>query len=293
MISGLGILAFIIALLIALSFHELGHYLVARLFKVRILEFSIGIGPKLCGFRIKNSQYNLRLFLLGAYVQMDSNRLRKLYKDLMEEERKENWFKQEIADLSWTNYVSKMFGSDDTWFYWRNYFRYRGFKKRMVKTNLVKDKYFMYDEVSNWKKLLICLAGVFFNLILVVIILMIFIIGVGLVPDDIWGYIKSFYERLGEIFIWKEPVSSGIGGGGEAPFWLILSNLLLNINFSLLLLNILPIPPLDGFKVLTIGWSSVFKKDVPEKVEIWLQIIGSLLMLYLTMSSIIQMFIYK
>ncbi len=52
--------------------HELGHYLFARLFKVGIIEFSIGMGPKL--FQ-KTSQktgiaYSLRLLPIGGYVSM-------------------------------------------------------------------------------------------------------------------------------------------------------------------------------------------------------------------------------
>ena len=42
--------------------HELGHYLVARLSGVRVLELAIGFGPKLLGWRKNKTNYSLRIF---------------------------------------------------------------------------------------------------------------------------------------------------------------------------------------------------------------------------------------
>lgn len=52
--------------------HELGHFVVARLCGVDILEFSIGFGPKLYSHRSKKSgtMYSIRLLPLGGYVSM-------------------------------------------------------------------------------------------------------------------------------------------------------------------------------------------------------------------------------
>ncbi len=68
-------MSILIALLIfgALIFiHELGHFLTARMFGVGILEFSIGMGPKLLSVRSKKSKtvYSLRLLPIGGYVSM-------------------------------------------------------------------------------------------------------------------------------------------------------------------------------------------------------------------------------
>lgn len=52
--------------------HELGHFTVARIFKVPILEFAIGMGPKLFSWKGKTgTQYTLRLFPIGGYVSME------------------------------------------------------------------------------------------------------------------------------------------------------------------------------------------------------------------------------
>ncbi len=52
--------------------HELGHYLMARLFKVKIYEFAIGMGPKLISKTSKKTgiAYSLRLFPIGGFVSM-------------------------------------------------------------------------------------------------------------------------------------------------------------------------------------------------------------------------------
>lgn len=52
--------------------HELGHFSVARLFHVKIREFSIGMGPKLVWGKSKKSgtQYALRALPIGGYVSM-------------------------------------------------------------------------------------------------------------------------------------------------------------------------------------------------------------------------------
>ena len=52
--------------------HEFGHYIFARIFKVKINEFSIGMGPKLLWYTSKktNIQYSLSMFPIGGYVAM-------------------------------------------------------------------------------------------------------------------------------------------------------------------------------------------------------------------------------
>ena len=51
-------------------FHELGHFLFARLFGVRVEVFSIGFGPKLFKFKRGDTQYAISLIPLGGYVKM-------------------------------------------------------------------------------------------------------------------------------------------------------------------------------------------------------------------------------
>ncbi|NLN55258.1 MAG: site-2 protease family protein [Clostridiales bacterium] len=53
-----------------ITVHELGHYLVARLFKVGVREFSIGMGPKIKTWNGKHNKFSIRWFPIGGYVTM-------------------------------------------------------------------------------------------------------------------------------------------------------------------------------------------------------------------------------
>ncbi len=50
--------------------HELGHFLVAKFFKIKVETFSVGFGPRLVGFRRGETDYRLSAFPLGGYVKM-------------------------------------------------------------------------------------------------------------------------------------------------------------------------------------------------------------------------------
>ncbi len=64
------VLLFIIVLGPLIFFHELGHFLVARLFGVGVEKFSLGFGPRLFGKKIGRTDYRLSLIPLGGYVKM-------------------------------------------------------------------------------------------------------------------------------------------------------------------------------------------------------------------------------
>jgi len=51
--------------------HEAGHFLVARLMKVKVNEFSIGFGPKIWKKETKETIYTLRAIPLGGFVNME------------------------------------------------------------------------------------------------------------------------------------------------------------------------------------------------------------------------------
>ena len=50
--------------------HEGGHFLTAKLFKVKVEEFSIGFGPKIFSKKGKETQYSISLIPFGGYVKM-------------------------------------------------------------------------------------------------------------------------------------------------------------------------------------------------------------------------------
>mmetsp|Transcript_11764 Transcript_11764/g.17202 ORF Transcript_11764/g.17202 Transcript_11764/m.17202 type:complete len:572 (-) Transcript_11764:39-1754(-) len=79
-IGSISVLAFVILI------HEMGHFLAARSFDIKVKEFSIGVGPKIFGFTRGGSgilnedgvdeegiQFNLRAIPLGGYVAFPEN----------------------------------------------------------------------------------------------------------------------------------------------------------------------------------------------------------------------------
>lgn len=64
------ILATLIVLGVLIFVHELGHFWAARSVGVRVERFSIGLGPRVYGFRKGDTEYVLSAIPLGGYVKM-------------------------------------------------------------------------------------------------------------------------------------------------------------------------------------------------------------------------------
>lgn len=61
----------IILLGVLITIHELGHFMVAKLCKVKVNEFAIGFGPAIWKRQGKETKYTLRLIPLGGYNSME------------------------------------------------------------------------------------------------------------------------------------------------------------------------------------------------------------------------------
>ncbi|OGN10462.1 MAG: hypothetical protein A3B91_00510 [Candidatus Yanofskybacteria bacterium RIFCSPHIGHO2_02_FULL_41_29] len=68
--GAMGVLVFFIALGLLVAFHELGHFLFAKLFGVKVEVFSIGFGPKVTSKKIGETEYCISLIPLGGYVKL-------------------------------------------------------------------------------------------------------------------------------------------------------------------------------------------------------------------------------
>src|ERR1043165_4060968 len=64
------LLGIVIVLGVLIFVHEAGHFLVAKLFRVRVLVLSLGFGKRLLGFRRGGTDYRVSLIPLGGYVRM-------------------------------------------------------------------------------------------------------------------------------------------------------------------------------------------------------------------------------
>lgn len=62
--------AFIFILGSAVVIHEFGHFIVAKLLKIRVETFSVGFGPRLFGRKWGHTDYRLSAIPLGGYVKL-------------------------------------------------------------------------------------------------------------------------------------------------------------------------------------------------------------------------------
>lgn len=63
----------IIALLIfgvIVTFHEFGHFIVAKKSGIKVIEFSVGMGPRIISWQGKETRYSLKIFPLGGSCMM-------------------------------------------------------------------------------------------------------------------------------------------------------------------------------------------------------------------------------
>jgi regulator of sigma E protease len=62
--------AFIVLIGVMVVVHEFGHFIVAKLCKVRVEAFSFGFGPRLFGWKYGDTDYKVCLIPAGGYVKM-------------------------------------------------------------------------------------------------------------------------------------------------------------------------------------------------------------------------------
>ena len=67
----IGAIKIIIVLGTLITIHELGHFLVAKACKVKVLKFAIGFGPKIFTKQGKETEYTIRLIPFGGFVQLE------------------------------------------------------------------------------------------------------------------------------------------------------------------------------------------------------------------------------
>ena len=222
-------IAFLLGFLIII--HEGGHFLVAKLCKVKVNEFAIGFGPILLQKQGKETKYVLRLIPLGGFVNMEG-----------EEERSENE------------------GS--------------------------------FSKASIQKRIAIVLAGGLVNIIFGLLAYFIIIASYTDIANAIEAlkfFGISMIDSIKMLFngtAFREEQLTGIVGISEM---VVETKGIINyiyliavISVSLGVTNLLPIPPLDGGKVVLLLLEAIRKKPLKENIEIQIQMAGFALMIALT-----------
>jgi regulator of sigma E protease len=157
-------LSILLALLVfgvLIFIHELGHFLAARACGVGILEFSIGMGPKLLSKKSKKTGtvYSLRLFPIGGYVSM-------LGETGMEAVQGDNGTtKTADRDDFLINSLDEGEGTDSA-----------KQEPQEIDPELAKHA---YCNQSVWKRILISIAGPFMNVFLGFVMMFVIVLSAG------------------------------------------------------------------------------------------------------------------
>lgn len=154
------ILYILLALLIfglLIFIHELGHFIVARLCGVKVLEFAIGMGPKLVSWKGKKSGtvYALRAFPIGGFVNM-------LGENGMEAVQGDNGEASLTREKVETLVNDTADGTEE-----------KEETETEIDPELAKQA---YCNQSVWKRLLISLAGPFMNVLLGFVLMLVLVL---------------------------------------------------------------------------------------------------------------------
>ncbi len=138
--------------------HELGHFIAARICGVTVLEFSIGMGPKIFSIKSKKSgtAYSLRVFPLGGFVSMlGETGMESVQGSNGEEKQESNIFINELSeDISEKETVMEQETSNP--------------EESSIDPHA-------YSSQSVWKRMFISLAGPFMNVLLGFILMFVFV----------------------------------------------------------------------------------------------------------------------
>ena len=66
----LGVVVFVVGIFVMIFVHELGHYLTAKRYGIKVDEFFLGFGPRVWSFRRGETEYGIKAIPLGGYVRI-------------------------------------------------------------------------------------------------------------------------------------------------------------------------------------------------------------------------------
>ncbi len=218
----LAIIKTLILLGILVIVHEGGHFVIAKLCKIRVNEFSIGFGKILYSKQKGETKYCLRLIPLGGFVNMEGE--------------------EEPSDEE---------GS--------------------------------FSNASTLKKIAIVSAGAIVNIlfgILVYFLLITFHYGIEIAIKSIFNYIGALGESIKILVTGGTTIDDLSGPVGIASIVSQTSNitdfvyLLSVISLSLGITNLIPIPPLDGGKILIYIIEFIKRKPIKKETSLKIQMAG-------------------
>jgi len=274
-------------LIITLSFHEFGHFVMAKIFRVNIIQYSIGVGPTLFYFHIRGIKFSFRLFLIGAFVLLDSIELRNYGKSSLLDYDLNTFNKNKLMWSRWKHFFWIHKKGNYTYENMLEFKKISGYLKAKALISPLKKNLFLFNEISYWKKIVILLAGILTNLILFV-----FFYGISQINETSGNQFKIesigiFFLDILESFVFINNENSNLFFGDTHLQAFIILGIIFNLFVAIF--NAVPFPPLDMFKVVTTTYEKFSNKIISEKITYVFSIIGLIFILYTTIIPIITL----
>lgn len=251
----------IIILSFLMAIHELGHFLLAKLFNVKVEEFSIGLPPKILSIKKGEVVYALNAIPFGAYVKIKEDENSSDPRDFTQQAT----YKKILIFLGGIimNFLFAFFVFLILFVI--------GIPQSVFPSSYVINPVFVTSSGLVRYPFLQAIQAtiVFFNFIF-------------------WETLRGLKIAFLKIFTHLD-VSDLLGPVGLVAItsrsfaygWRYMSYLLALISYSLAIFNLLPIPALDGGRLLLLLIGKIFKKPISQKTESILDNIAFVLLIIL------------
>jgi membrane-associated protease RseP (regulator of RpoE activity) len=147
----LGILLLFVGIMISVAWHELGHFLAARKFGIKVPEFFVGFGKTIWSRKVGETEFGVKLIPLGGYVRM-IGMLPPAKGETLGRSRRTGPFQGLIDDA----------------------------RQQSAMDVKPEDAHRQFYTRAPWKRIIVMAAGPFQNLILAVLLFAIAIMGIGI-----------------------------------------------------------------------------------------------------------------
>jgi membrane-associated protease RseP (regulator of RpoE activity) len=146
----LGILLLFAGIMVSVAWHELGHYLTARKFGIKVPEFFVGFGKTLWSRKVGETEFGIKMIPLGGYIRM-IGMLPPAKGETLGRSRRTGPFQGLIDDA----------------------------RQQSAMDVLPEDAHRQFYTRAPWKRIVVMAAGPFQNLILAIVLFAIAIMGIG------------------------------------------------------------------------------------------------------------------
>lgn len=164
-----GVLVVVVGLIVSIALHELGHFVPAKLFGVRVGQFMIGFGRTIVSWRRGETEYGFKWIPLGGYISMSG-----MYPPVAGRAARTastGFFETLVQDARSASADTIAEGEDHRAFY----------------------------RLPVWKRIIVMLGGPFMNLVIAVVLYAIVLMGFGVAQPS---------TTLGTVFECVQPATS-------------------------------------------------------------------------------------